>query len=73
MIQKLAFAIYEDRIVEEKRCDMSLGNQDSDWKRAEQIISFCENPRKDTWKWHNELDDNIKYIAVYERLKACQV
>ena len=70
MIDKLAYIIYEDRIAEEERIGFSLGNQDSDWRRAEKIVSFCENPRKDTWKWHSELDDNMKYIAVYERLKS---
>lgn len=70
MTEKLAYAIYEDRIAEEERVGFSLGDQNSDWHRAEKIIVFCESPRKDTWKWHNELDDNMKYIAVYERLKS---
>jgi hypothetical protein len=70
MVSKLAYAIYEDRIAEEKRCDMSLGNQDSDWLRAEKIINFFESPRKNTWEWGNTWDDYAKYYPIYERLKC---
>jgi hypothetical protein len=68
---KLAYTIYEDRIKEEARIGVSLGDQDSDWRRAEAIIRFCESPKENTWQWGDFLDDNFKYIAVYERLK-CQ-
>ena len=71
MISKLAYAIYEDRIKEEARLGLPLGSAESDWRRAEQIIEFCNSPVKNTWQYGNFLDDHMKHIAVYERLKTC--
>jgi hypothetical protein len=70
--EKLAYTIYEDRIAEEKRTDISLGDADSDWRRAERVIEFCEKEKREgDWMWCAFRSDNFKYIVVYERLK-CQ-
>ena len=72
MIEKLAYELYLDRIKEEERCQIPLGNAESDWRRAEQIITFFKSPRENTWKWGNTWDDYAKHWGTYQRLK-CQV
>jgi hypothetical protein len=75
MTEKLAYIVYLIRIAEEKRMaedygiEISLGDKESDWRRAEEIIDFFSSPPKDTLAWHSKLDDLIKYKAIYERLK----
>jgi hypothetical protein len=72
MIAKLAYAIYEDRIREERRVGFSLGSSESDWLRAERIIDFFQSPWQDTWQWRAKFEDYEKYIGIYERLKCEQ-
>lgn len=70
MIAKLAYILWQDRIKEEERVGFSLGSAENDWIRADKIINFFESPRRDSWEWHSQLDDNIRYAKIYEELKS---
>lgn len=67
--EKLAYIIYLRRIKEEERIDLILGNSDSDYRRAQNMVEFFEEPKSDSYSWKMQFEDYEDYYADYLKLK----
>ena len=74
MTEKFAYELYLMRLEDEKEFEqrygysISLGDAESDWHKAERLITFFNSSKEEGFQYMNIWEDNFRYWAIYQKL-----